>query len=337
MPSRFVQRLAAVAGEHWALCRSRGERYLGYARALDTPAKVAPVSRPAPKPPLELRPTSLSVTRVETLRRDPYAIYAERILRLSPLERIAVSMGAREFGTEFHKAIAAFSTEDPPQGASRGSALANRLREAFAAPLAVPGFSAFQWPRIERWMRAFVAWDGARRPDLAQVLVEAEGVLPLRLANGSIFTLKAVADRIEIDREGRVTIVDFKTGTPPTLKEVKAGFAPQLTLEAAMAMQGAFLALGSGRPVGAALYVKFGNSDEAKISVLHWKEDPAFTDLVALHQEELIALLNAFTDPETGYLARPFPKYASRFGRYDHLARVKEWSATAGADDGEAT
>jgi len=47
-----------------------------------------------------------------------------------------------------------------------------------------------------------------------------------------------------------------------------------------------------------------------------------------------VRLLDSFRSESTGYLARPFPKYASRFGTYDHLSRVKEWSATGGADDG---
>jgi ATP-dependent helicase/nuclease subunit B len=47
-------------------------------------------------------------------------------------------------------------------------------------------------------------------------------------------------------------------------------------------------------------------------------------------------LLNQFRNPDTPYLARPLPQYASRFGRYDHLARVKEWSAGSGEEGGEA-
>ena len=80
MPSRFLQRLAAVAGETWAPAGQRGARYLDLARALDRPARSRPIARPAPQPPVALRPTSLSVTRIEVLRRDPYSIYAERIL-----------------------------------------------------------------------------------------------------------------------------------------------------------------------------------------------------------------------------------------------------------------
>ena len=43
-------------------------------------------------------------------------------------------------------------------------------------------------------------------------------------------------------------------------------------------------------------------------------------------------LLDAFAREETPYLSRPFPKFAPRFSDYDHLARVKEWSATGGRE-----
>ncbi len=154
------------------------------------------------------------------------------------------------------------------------------------------------------------------------------------LADGSIFTLTATADRIELDRQGRATIVDFKTGATPSIKEVKVGFAPQLTLEADMVAQGAFTSLGRVAEVATAVYVKFGADDIAKRIALDWKGEPPFADVVAEHRDELVRLLNSFRSESTGYLARPFPKYASRFGTYDHLSRVKEWSATGGLDDG---
>jgi ATP-dependent helicase/nuclease subunit B len=48
-------------------------------------------------------------------------------------------------------------------------------------------------------------------------------------------------------------------------------------------------------------------------------------------------LLDAFACADTPYLSRPFPKFVPRFSDYDHLARVKEWSATGGeSDSGDA-
>src|SRR5262249_4321790 len=54
--SRLVQRLAAVAGEeHWNGARARGTKYLAWARALDRPAEVKRIEKPAPKPPRAAR------------------------------------------------------------------------------------------------------------------------------------------------------------------------------------------------------------------------------------------------------------------------------------------
>ena len=336
VPSRFLQRLGAVAGDGWVACRTRGERYLEYARALDRPATLTTIRRPAPRPPVALRPEKLSVTRIETLRRDPYAVYAERILKLTPLEPLAALMGPREFGTTFHAVIRDFtrSHADPDLPPEAAELLLALTREAFSRPFDDPAFRTFQWPRILNWSRAFHAWEVEQRARPAQRFVEEEGRLPIPLADGSIFTLTATADRIELDRQGRATIVDFKTGATPTIKEVRVGFAPQLTLEADMVAQGAFAALGRVAEVAAAVYVKFGANDDAKRIVLHWKDEPPFADVVAEHRDELVRLLNSFRSEATGYLARPFPKYASRFGAYDHLSRVKEWSATGGLDDG---
>ncbi|TIV86022.1 MAG: hypothetical protein E5V77_26720, partial [Mesorhizobium sp.] len=72
-------------------------------------------ARPQPRPPLSMRPQHFSVTEIETLRRDPYAVYARRILGLSPLEPLIRDPGAAERGTLFHEILHLFSrrVEDP--------------------------------------------------------------------------------------------------------------------------------------------------------------------------------------------------------------------------------
>ncbi|MGI3899065.1 MAG: double-strand break repair protein AddB [Janthinobacterium lividum] len=335
VPSRFLQRLDAVAAEHLDVARARGSLTLAYARALDRPDRVKSIPRPSPRPPVALRPQKLSVTRIETLRRDPYAIYAERILRLTPLEPLAAVMGMREYGTDFHALISQVTRAVEAAGQVPDAAAMEALaREAFAEALRDPQFRAFQWPRILNWCRAFLAWDAEQRLRPGQVFVEESGSLPIPLHDGSVFTLTATADRIEIDAESRATIVDFKTGAAPSIREVKVGFAPQLTLEAEMVARGAFRALPAVKSVTAALYVKFGAEEVVRRIDLDWKGDPPFGDVVAEHRDELVRLLNSFRSEATGYVARPFPKYASRFGTYDHLARVKEWSATGGMGEG---
>ena len=51
-------------------------------RALDDPGPPQPVDRPAPSPPAEQRPDRISVTAVDRLKADPFAFYAQAILRL---------------------------------------------------------------------------------------------------------------------------------------------------------------------------------------------------------------------------------------------------------------
>jgi ATP-dependent helicase/nuclease subunit B len=45
----------------------------------------------------------------------------------------------------------------------------------------------------------------------------------------------------------------------------------------------------------------------------------------------LVDLLRQYEDERTPYLSRPRPMFWGRYGDYDHLARVKEWSS-AGDD-----
>ena len=108
--SRFVQRLAAVAGEaRWDAALERGARYTALARRLDETATIKPAARPAPRPPLAARPKQLSVTEIEHWLRDPYTIYAKHVLRLAPLDEIDTPPGASDRGTLIHDSIGEFA------------------------------------------------------------------------------------------------------------------------------------------------------------------------------------------------------------------------------------
>ncbi|MBV8850633.1 MAG: double-strand break repair protein AddB [Methylobacteriaceae bacterium] len=337
IPSRFLQRLEALAGEAIEPCRTRGAHLLDLARHLDRPAATKKIPRPEPKPPIELRPQKLSVTRIETMRRDPYAIYAESILRLKPLEPLNFQPGARERGTYIHAALEEFAKAHRIGALPRDARvrLLNLLRDELTDFESDQDFQAFDWPRIEKAVGFYLGYEAERRPVLQSILTEQRGEIKILLADSSTFTLSAVADRIEIAQDGCVRVVDYKTGTTPGLDEVRVGFAPQLTLEAAMVAEGAFPEIGK-REANEALYLKLGGGDGGKKIELDWskgKRKEGFADVVARHRQELETLLNQFRQHDTPYLPRPFPKYASKHSDYDHLARVKEWSATGGATD----
>jgi ATP-dependent helicase/nuclease subunit B len=333
-PSRFLQRLAALGGEVWESCRARGDFYRWLAREIDRPPPLPPSGeRPLPRPPVALRPKRLSVTQIETLRRDPYAIYAEKILHLKELDPVGGALGAGEFGSAVHAALDCFVRSHPagPLPRDAREELQALLRTGLAVQLQDPDFAALKWPQLERLIDFYLEFEASRRDKITSIRTECDGKVDIGLADGSNLSLTARADRIELNTNGTVTLVDYKTGRPPGMNEIFVGFAPQLTLEAAMCAAGAFGAACKSERVEA-LYLKLGGAAGGEAKLVRFDKGKAnfmqrdFMDVAAAHYRGLIDLLNQFRDPATVYPPRPFPKFAKRYNAYDHLARVKEWS-----------
>ncbi len=334
--SRFVTRLSALAGDAFESCRRRGDAMLAIAHALDAPARVSGCVRPEPRPPLELRPTRLSVTRIETLRRDPYSIYAERILKLTPLEPLGVELGAREIGTAVHEVLEEFVSMRPRGRlpADAREKLHELAREKLRRLFDDPEFAAFGWPRVAAGLDHAFAFDCARRESNVEIFLEQDGAWRFKLKDGGEFLLTGVADRIEIDGAGMAYVFDYKTGVPPSNKQVLVGLSPQLTLESAMIEAGAFEKVGACKVQGAA-YVAIGGAGDGEPRWIAPKAE-SFSDLVAEHKKGLVAMLDQFRDPKRSYPSRPRVVLERNKGDYDHLARVKEWSRNGGAANGES-
>ena len=159
---------------------------------------------------------------------------------------------------------------------------------------------------------------------------EIKGNWRFKLKDESDFTITAQVDRIEVDQNGRAYVFDYKTGRVPTNAQVKAGWSPQLTLEAAMVEAGAFEEFGH-KDVSRAAYI--GLKPGGKIQWLEWKDQVNLAEVVARHHEEVINLLTQFRDETTPYLSRPYAFLNSDIGDYDYLSRVLEWSR-GGGDEG---
>ena len=146
------------------------------------------------------------------------------------------------------------------------------------------------------------------------------------------FTLTTRADRIEHLKDGRFLILDYKTGAPPTEPQVRTGLAPQLTLEAAILRNGGFEAIPKGGTVGKLLYIRLRGGDPAgEEKPIDFKEGTP--DEHADHAlAKLTELVAKFADPKVPYHSLVHPMWSTHYGTYDHLARVKEWSLTGGAD-----
>jgi ATP-dependent helicase/nuclease subunit B len=336
--ARFLHRLEAVAGrERWNAAKAAGQQYVRFAGQLDNPDKVEPIAQPAPRPPRAVRPLKLSVTAIEDWLRDPYTIYAKHILRLNPLDPVDMPLSAADRGSAIHDALGEFTQTfatrlpDDPAGALRG------IGQKYFAPLMErPEARALWWPRFLRIAAWFSDWEIARRGNLAAIEAEIKGEIPIPLDNARTFVLSARADRIERRRDGTFAILDYKTGQPPTGKQVRMGLSPQLTLEAAILREGGFDGIPAGASVSDLVYVRLsGNNPPGEEKPLELKIKPSDTpqppDLAADYaRQQLEILIRKFEDENEPYTSLNLSMWSNRYGSYDDLARIKEWSAAGG-------
>jgi ATP-dependent helicase/nuclease subunit B len=337
VPARWLERLATVL-KRLDLPDLTPERNgatiprLAWRAALDTRPRLPILARPAPRPPVSARPRRLSATRIETLMRDPYSIYARFVLDLEPLDPLEADLGAADKGTMIHKALDDFIRAHPdalPEDAA--DILIDLGERAFGADaLARPGVRAFWWPRFRRIARWFVETEDARRAGLVGSHTEIKGTLRFD-APGGDFVLSAEADRIDELDDGAFVILDYKTGSVPTKKKVETLAAPQLVLEAAILRQGGFPGVRAG-PVAWLEYWKLSGGEPAGEVTRIDGVNP--NDLADDILGKLKALIAAYDDPETPYPSVPRAEEAPRFNDYAHLARIKEWMLGEGPAGG---
>jgi ATP-dependent helicase/nuclease subunit B len=329
VPSRWLLRLEAVMQAAGLSFAKDASPWLEWHAALDRSAAAAQPRPPAPRPPVEARPRRLSVTEVETWMRDPYAIYARHVLGLRALDPIDADPSAADYGSMVHKALERFLKETPatlpPDAEARLIAIGE---EVFAKSVKSPAVWAFWWPRFLSVARWVVAKERERRSLVRTIHAEIKGTLEIGAPAGP-FILVAKADRIDEMRDGTLALIDYKTGMPPSAREVAAGYAPQLPLEAAIARHGGFAGIKPAQPSEMLYWRLKGGADGGE-------ERSAGDDASTLADEALeglAALIATFDDPATPYEARPHPERAPKYSDYLHLARVREWASAA--DDGE--
>ena len=328
-PSRWLTRLSMLVDGAGFGERLYDEQWLHIARAIDKPASApTPVEPPEPRPPVSARPRALPVTQVELWLRDPYALYARQILRLRALDPIDMMPAAADRGNVIHDALEAFVKAYPgalPPEEEALSALRRFGETAFGELLSRPGVQGFWWPRFERIARWFLAFEQERRAEARLVLAEQKGEISFDAPAGR-FKLTAKADRIELLGDDAIAICDYKTGAVPTSRQVTSGLSPQLTLEAAIALEGGFPGVVAAS-VAELLYIGLkggGVAGEARPVDLDG-ETPAAE--AARAKAGLIKFVTAFDAPDMPYLSKPRVLLERFAGDYDHLARVKEWSS----------
>ena len=307
--SRFLLRLDAISGR---LPRDIPLERL--TRALDDPGAPQPVDRPAPSPAAKQRPDKISVTQVDRLNADPFAFYAQAILKLRSLDPVDADHTAAWKGTAVHEVLQHWLQHDEcDPDKLRGRAEQLLKDEAIHAML-----RALWAPRLLEaidWIAAMERENQAegRRPLAAEVT----GETPL---SGVI--VQGRVDRIDRLPGGALAIIDYKTGQPPTQKAVTEGFALQLGLLGLIGRAGGF-AGASGDPE-AFEYWSLARYRGDFGRLMCPDKDMAPGEFLDHAFRNFAEAAGKWLTGDEPFTAKLNPAYAP-YGDYDQLMRLQEW------------
>ena len=241
-------------------------------------------------------PNILSVTDIETLIRNPYGFYAKKILKLRTQDKIWEEPKISDFGNFIHKVLEEYSkTYEQQNMLDKQQALLNIGNNILHSTI-LPTYTKKTWQtKLTLLSKAFILFDMERRKNCQKIYFEIKGELNLNIAGQNIKII-GIADRIEISKSNRITILDYKTGTIPTKKEIELGLSPQLIIESLMILENGFNVLCHSRKGGNPIeditiaYVKITSTEP----YVQTTEISLSTETLEKHKQGLIRLLEYY-------------------------------------------
>lgn len=340
VPARWVQKLKTLLNAqkipfNW----SAGSDYLRWVQQIDAPASVTPLyaATPAPMPPLAARPQVLSATWIEKWMKNPYRVYAEKILKLRILDTVDKDMLHAERGSFVHDVLMEFVKAYQHQMPDNAKDILLDLGRARLTKLEnIAPHWHYWWPRFERIVDWFVTEETNWRKDALPWIQEETGAIEIyqNKDTGRSFKITAKADRIDRLKTGGVVVMDYKTGTPPSQTKIKSGTAPQLPIECLILQKGGYRDAIQDPQKMVYWKISGAHSGAGEINLL---KSLNVEETIAATDEGLSTLVSAFENPETPYIAKNISgRLYDDEKSYAHLARTAEWSSgESGGDDDE--
>ena len=262
------------------------------------------------------------MTQIETLVRDAYAVYARYVLGLRALDPLGRRADMRERGKVLHTIMEKFvQATDPWPGPDYARQQLVAVAETTLDAAGLPADLRRTWRgRIDRFADWLIDTETARRANAFPLGQEKKGTFELDV-DGEPFTLNATVDRIDRLSDGTGAIYDYKSGAPPTDKQIKTGFNQQLQLGATILEQGGFPEL-DPMPAGPGAYIGLtGGREGGKETAV-----PDLAETLPGYREQLANLLGAYL-AGAPWLSRGRPERIAFSSDYDHLARKAEWAS----------
>lgn len=314
IPSRFIQKMDVLLSKN-IVSDKPDDNWVRWASLMSKPEYYSRIKFPLATPPAFARPKELSVTSLGKLMRDPYAVYAGKILRLKKLNEIDEEPGAADFGDFIHGTIELFLKNYEKISEDKKEAeLINYGAQLIKEKELRPSVVSFWWPRFLRIAKWFAENEKERRKENILVKSEIDGKY---IIDG--FSISAKADRIEISSEGKINIIDYKTGSTPSLKDIRSGRQPQMIVEALIANNNGF---GVDGEIDSVEYWKLkGGVVPAEIDEINIK----IKEEISGAEDGIRNLLEYFNNANNPYLACPDQDNKESYNDYEHLERLKEW------------
>ncbi|MDD4520337.1 MAG: PD-(D/E)XK nuclease family protein [Alphaproteobacteria bacterium] len=324
IPSQFLLRLQAFLQAQNYEWTAKKDSLIGFMEEIPP---YMPQEEPHPKPDVSFRPVDFSVSEIELLRKDPYAIYAKRILKLKKLRPLDEEASNRDFGNAVHDILNLYVRKEASlQTLETLLSLGKEVFEKTALDAFHLNFYLSRFEKIARW---FVSIQQERTAEIKQIITEEKGFMHIE-NKGVSWKIRARADRIDLLSNGLLRLIDYKTGGIPSKPAVKAGYAPQLVLEGLIAQKGGF---------------EFQHNEKATLSNLeYWRiqgKTKSGEISLAVNQKELEKtleqtengireLISFYNDKDTSYEICPAPEHIPTYNDYEDLERLSEWNDEQG-------
>lgn len=273
------------------------------------------IKAPTPYPPLSSRPDALSATDIDLLIKNPYAIYAKKILKLRKLRPIAEPLNASDFGNALHDILYHFCTNNRNDSKIIDDTI-HLILEPYEKNQNV---QAIWQPKLQSIMQWFYNEHNAALSECDRIIYEKTG----SISYGNV-RIHAKADRIEQTSNG-CNIIDYKTGNPPSAKKALSGISPQMLTEALIVSENGFPDLTNTNINHIAFWRMQGFDRNQKLPI--YKHTDENKSIIINFKKNLFDLISLYNNENTPYLVEPIPEIASdnQNTDYQHLSRILEW------------
>lgn len=306
LPSKYLLKLQTILGRSLVRGENQHNSITSEKRA------VSPVI-PSSSIGCSIFPNILSITDIELLIRNPYSFYVKKILNLRDKEKIGTEPKISEFGNFIHKIFDLYTKNYATNQNKDKIQCLLKYSDEILQNISLPEYTVKIWQiKLVPIAKAFIEFDQQRRLNTTLIYSEAKGELKLNIAEQEL-TIVGVADRVEIDKYGKISILDYKTGTLPSKKDIESGLSPQLIILALMALEGGFILDPSANIPHEIIYVKLASSQP----YIQTTEVNLTKQMLIRHKQGLVALIKYYLTTKN------FSKEIDllQYNPYSHLAR----------------